>query len=89
LQQKTAAEWEPILQGAGVPCARLRTLPEALESEQVQTRGFIQTLSDGTKVPTLPFRIGGAKAYPPSTDAPSLGADNDAFDEILAAITDK
>ena len=87
LVEKTADEWEVILQQAGVPCAKLRSLPEALASEQVTERGFIQSLSDGTKVPTLPFRIGNTKAYAPSRPAPRLGADNDAFDEILATLS--
>jgi CoA:oxalate CoA-transferase len=47
LAKKTAQDWEAILQSAGVPCARLRSLPEALSSEQVQTRGFVQTLESG------------------------------------------
>ena len=75
LEKDTAENWEPILQTAGVPCARLRSLPEALASEQVQTRGFVQTLDDGTAVPTLPFRLGGVRAYTPSSGAPRLGTD--------------
>ena len=73
LGKKTAEEWEPILQGAGVPCARLRSLPEALASEQVKSRGFVQTLEDGNQVPTLPFRLGGINHYSPSSKAPTLG----------------
>ncbi len=73
LAQKPAEDWEPILQAAGVPCARLRSLPEALSSEQVQSRGFVQCLEDGLQVPTLPFRIGGAAAYAPTSGAPTHG----------------
>ena len=73
LQTKTAADWEPILQSAGVPCARLRSLPEALASEQVRQRGFVQSLPDGTKVPTLPFKIGTQVSHPPRCGAPKLG----------------
>ena len=73
LAKKTAAEWEPILQGAGVPCARLRTLPEALASDQVTARGFVQALPDGTRVPTLPFRLAGAQSYHSGSDAPRHG----------------
>ena len=73
LARKTAIEWEPILQSAGVPSARLRTLPEALESPQLQTRGFVQKTPDGIEVPTLPFRIGAANCYPPSSPAPAKG----------------
>ena len=76
LSQKTADEWEAILQTAGVPCAKLRSLPEALASDQVKARGFIQTLADGTRVPTLPFRIGGEHSYAPDGIPPKLGADN-------------
>ena len=60
LLEKNAEEWEAILQQNGVPAARLRSLPEALASEQVVTRGFVQTTDDGAQVPTLPFRMGRA-----------------------------
>ena len=77
LRRKTAKEWEPILQSAGVPSARLRSLPEALESAQVKSRGFVQTTNDGINVPTLPFRIGGAANYPPISNAPEKGEHNE------------
>ncbi len=77
LSTKTASEWEPVLQAAGVPSARLRSLPEALDSPQVKTRGYVQTTEDGSKVPTLPFRIGGAKNYAPASAAPTQGEHND------------
>jgi crotonobetainyl-CoA:carnitine CoA-transferase CaiB-like acyl-CoA transferase len=73
LLKKDAAEWEIILQQNGVPAARLRSLPEALASEQVVARGFVQTTDDGVQVPTLPFRLGGAAQYAPSSHAPKLG----------------
>ena len=73
LLKKTAEEWEPILQSAGVPSARLRSLPEALESTQVSARGYVQTLESGVQVPTLPFRLGGAPAYTPRSNAPTHG----------------
>ncbi len=83
LATKTAKEWEPILQAAGVPSARLRSLPEALESPQVKTRGYVQTTADGVDVPTLPFRIGGAQAYAPSSKAPTAGEHNIEIEEWL------
>jgi len=73
LGRKTAKEWEPVLQSAGVPAARLRSLPEALASSQVKTRGFVQTTEDDVQVPTLPFRLGGSPTYPPASKAPTLG----------------
>lgn len=76
LAKKTAVEWEPILQNAGVPCARLRSMPEALDSAQVQARAYVQELEDGTHVPTLPFRLGDVDAYVPSSPAPRHGEHN-------------
>jgi CoA:oxalate CoA-transferase len=73
LLKKDAAEWEAILQQNGIPAARLRSLPEALASDQVVARGFVQTTDDGVQVPTLPFRLGGAAHYAPSSHAPTLG----------------
>jgi len=73
LAKRTATEWEPILQTAGVPSARLRSLPEALDSTQVKERGYVQTTDDGIDVPTLPFRLGGARAYRPVSNAPKKG----------------
>lgn len=71
--EKDAEEWEGILQENGVPAARLRSLPEALASDQVVARGFVQTTDDGFQVPTVPFRLGGAAHYAPSSSAPKLG----------------
>ena len=73
LLKKSAEQWEPILQSAGVPAARLRSLPEALASAQVKQRGFVQKTEDGIEVPTLPFRLGDAKTYTPTSRAPTLG----------------
>ena len=73
LLEKDAAEWEAILQKNGVPAARLRSLPEALVSEQVVARGFVQTTDDGIQVPTVPFRLGGAAHHAPSSNASMLG----------------
>ena len=87
LSKKTAAEWEAILQEAGVPCARLRSLPEALASEQVQRRGFVQASSNGDQVPTLPFRLDEITAYQPASDAPELGEHNAEISAWLAELS--
>jgi len=84
LATRTAVEWEPVLQRAGVPSARLRGLAQALDSEQVKVRGFVQTTDDGIDVPTLPFRLGGAAAYRPASKAPTQGEHSE---EILAWLT--
>ena len=85
LATKTAEEWEPVLQSAGVPSARLRSLPEALQSPQVKQRGFVQTADDGIEMPTLPFRMGGAKCYRPSSAAPIHGEHSDEITDWLQA----
>lgn len=87
LMKKTAVEWEPVLQSAGVPSARLRDLPEALDSEQVKARGFVQTTSDGNAVPTLPFRIGGASVYRPVSSAPARGENTEEIKQWLSTLT--
>lgn len=82
LMRRTATEWEPVLQQAGVPAARLRTLPECLASDQVRDRHYIHTDPDtGLATPTLPFRLNGAPSHTPDRPAPQLGADTD---DILA-----
>lgn len=88
LAADTAENWEPIRQAAGVPAARLRSLPEALASDQVQARGFVQTTDNGNKVPTLPFRLGGASAYPPASSAPTLGQHTAEIEDWLNGSTD-
>ena len=85
LLTKSAEDWEGVLQTAGVPAARLRSLPEALASDQVRGRGFVQKLDDRVNVPTLPFRIGGAAAYRPTSTAPKQGEHSD---ELRAWLND-
>jgi len=82
--KKTAEEWEPVLQSNGVPSARLRSLPDALNSPQVKQRGFVQRTEDGVDVPTLPFRIGGVDAYRPVSNAPTLGEHSVEIEEWLS-----
>ncbi|WP_460062398.1 CaiB/BaiF CoA transferase family protein [Streptomyces sp. YKOK-I1] len=44
LRRRTAREWEEILSAAGVPAARVLTVPEAVELEQLGHRGFFTDL---------------------------------------------
>ena len=44
IRQKTADEWEMILNEAHVPASRVRTIDEAVASEQVAARGVLQPL---------------------------------------------
>ena len=88
LARRTAIEWEPVLQKAGVPAARLRTLPECLASNQVRERQFIHTDPDnGVSTPTLPFRLNGAASHAPTRPAPRHGADTGEIRAWLEART--
>ncbi|WP_076998500.1 CaiB/BaiF CoA-transferase family protein [Variovorax sp. KK3] len=81
-----AQAWEDILNEAGVPAARARTIPEALAMEQVQARGVMHTMHDvpgitgAASFPTAPFLMsaGGVRVDSPP---PLLGQHTD---EILA-----
>jgi crotonobetainyl-CoA:carnitine CoA-transferase CaiB-like acyl-CoA transferase len=44
LQKKSAAQWERLLNGAGVPAGRVLTVTEALAAPQVRERGLLQTV---------------------------------------------
>lgn len=44
LRRRSALEWEGLLSGAGVPAARLLTVPQAVELEQLRVRGFFTDL---------------------------------------------
>jgi crotonobetainyl-CoA:carnitine CoA-transferase CaiB-like acyl-CoA transferase len=44
LGQRTVREWERLLTSAGVPAARIATVPEALEFDQLAHRGFCTDL---------------------------------------------
>jgi len=43
LKAKSAAEWEPILNGLGIRAGRVLTVPEALQNSQVRHREVLQT----------------------------------------------
>jgi len=41
LASRPVAEWLAVLEGAGVPCGRVRTVGEALDGPQIEARGLI------------------------------------------------
>ena len=82
LRARPAVEWERLLSAAGVPAARILTVPEALELRQLDHRGFITELpypdgsdrvlrvsGNGVLVDDQPLR--------PTTPPPTLGQHND------------
>ena len=48
LRSRPVAEWLARLEQAGVPCGRVRTVAEALESEQVRARGLLLEVTHPT-----------------------------------------
>lgn len=81
-QTRSAADWEDLLDGTGVPAARVRSLDEIVAEDQFTARDLIteMTLSgyDGpVHVPNLPFKADGANRHPDTAPA-RLGADTEA-----------
>lgn len=54
LRRRTAREWEQLLSTAGVPAARVTTVPQTVELDQLGHRGFFTE---------LPFPDGSARAF--------------------------
>ncbi|WP_433046090.1 CaiB/BaiF CoA transferase family protein [Dactylosporangium sp. CS-033363] len=90
LARRPADEWERLLNPAGVPAARILTVPQAAESEQLRHRGFITELPfpDGSG---RPLRVAGSgvlfdgEPLRPHEGPPLLGEHNAAVPELLAA----
>ena len=83
---RTAAEWESLLDGTGVPAARVRSLDEVVAEDQFAARDLVSEMAlsgfDGpVHVPNMPFKADGANLHPVSAPAP-LGADTET---VLAA----
>ncbi|NIZ14901.1 CaiB/BaiF CoA-transferase family protein [Phaeobacter sp. HF9A] len=76
---RPAAEWEDLLQSEGIPCARIRTLDEALSDAQVQARPVLHRFGGeagtvaGMTTPLAGFRM---QEHGPSLEQPPqrLGA---------------
>ncbi|MEU6371647.1 CoA transferase [Streptomyces sp. NPDC046909] len=81
LVQRTAKEWEETLSAAGVPAARVLSVPEAVELEQLRHRGFFTSLPypDGSprtlRVSGNGVLVDGAPL--PATSAPPLLGEHD------------
>lgn len=75
--QEGTAYWLEVLEGAGVPCAPVNSISEALAEPQLQARGAVFKLSHPhwgeVQHVASPIRVGGAPAT--RANAPALGAD--------------
>ncbi|MFD9495238.1 CaiB/BaiF CoA transferase family protein [Streptomyces sp. NPDC060005] len=89
LARRPAAEWERMLTAAGVPAARVLTVPQALDQPQLRHRGFIAELSrpdgSGTALPVLGSGVlFDGEAFLPRTPPPLLGEHNHERDELAS-----
>jgi crotonobetainyl-CoA:carnitine CoA-transferase CaiB-like acyl-CoA transferase len=84
LRRRPAVEWERLLSGAGVPAARILTVAQAVELDQLRDRGFFTDLRfPGDPGRTLRVsgngvQINGAPLRPPAPP-PRLGEHNAEF----------
>lgn len=76
LRAKPRAEWLLRFEAAGVPCAPVHTLPEALAHPQLQALNMLAPIpGEDFALTALPLSIDGVRPTPTAA-APGLGADN-------------
>ena len=82
LGSRPAAEWELLLSAAGVPAARILTVPQAVDLPQLDGRGFLTALGE--------FRVTGngvlfdGEPLRPPAPPPALGQHNAELPALLA-----
>ena len=78
LKRRDAAHWERVLNEAGVPTGKVRTVPEALAEACIAERGFVSAIPDpgrpgeDIRVHGTPYAFDG-ETPAPSAPAPHLG----------------
>ncbi|WP_370617408.1 CaiB/BaiF CoA transferase family protein [Mumia sp. Pv 4-285] len=86
LRARSAAEWEEILSAHGVPSARVLSVAEALELDQLEHRDFLTSVpfpgddERSVRVVSSGVQFDGRSFHPPAS-APTLGEHTDAFSE--------
>ncbi|WP_328475894.1 CoA transferase [Actinoplanes sp. NBC_00393] len=84
LRQRTALAWEQLLNGAGVPAARILTVEQAVELDQLTERGFFTDLEFPAH-PQRTLRVSGngvlvdGEPLRPQAPPPLLGEHNTEF----------
>ena len=82
-RQRSAAEWEALLDQAGVPASRVRSVGEVLAEGQPEARDLLRQLSVGVQdtpvsLPAIGFRLNGDSLQPRLAPRRS-GQDNDKY----------
>jgi CoA:oxalate CoA-transferase len=76
LQARPAADWIEVLETAGVPCALVQTVADAVAMPQVAARNIIVT-ADGLRMVGNPIKLSDHPDVPTRPTAPDLDADGD------------
>jgi CoA:oxalate CoA-transferase len=84
LREQSATAWVAALETAGVPCALVQTVADAVAMEQVQARNMIVT-ADGLRMVGNPIKLSGHADPPTRSAAPDLDADGASIRREFAA----
>ena len=76
LRTRPAAHWVELLEAAGIPCAIVQTVADAVEMPQIQARNMIVT-ADGLRMAGNPIKLSGHPDQLTRNPAPDLDADGE------------
>jgi CoA:oxalate CoA-transferase len=88
LRTQPAAHWVAVLERAGVPCAIVQTVADAVALPQVKARNMIVT-ADGLGMVGNPIKLGGHADTPTRRPAPDLDADGERLRREFGAQRDE
>jgi CoA:oxalate CoA-transferase len=74
LRTRSAAHWASVLETAGLPCALVQTVADAVEMTPIQERNMIVS-ADGLRMVGNPIKLSGVSESPTRQPAPDLNAD--------------
>jgi CoA:oxalate CoA-transferase len=83
LRQAPAAHWLGVLEAAGVPCAPVNTVADAVEHPQVRARNMVVT-AGGLRMAGNPVKLSAFPDPPARRPAPDLDADGERIRRDLA-----
>ena len=81
LADATTAEWEAVLESAGIPHGPLNSVPQLMQNPHVEARGMLIDIGIGQGKPLRiagnPVKIGGVDTLTKVRNPPSLDQDRD------------